>query len=290
VLGLLAVLDSQPMEDSARIESILQIFAGRAASELERERADDALRASEASYRAIFEASEDAIFVHELDTGRILDINKKACEIYGYTHEEMLEATVGDARTGVLHLPHGDVPTPAFMPVGTRATVRALGPDDLRELGSDIVLANTYHLWVRPGHELIRELGGLHAFMRWDGPILTDSGGYQVFSMRDRVKISEEGARIRSPYGVPNIRRNAGRNADDDTTGASSAGRRPTVKPRAANGRRCCSVFDSTWKGTTPDGSWRISSPTTGGWWSPRTSSRDGRWSCSAKPTVVRRL
>jgi PAS domain S-box-containing protein len=101
VLGLLAVLDSEPFRDQAQIESILQIFAGRAASELERERADDALRASEASYRAIFEASEDAIFVHDLETGRILDVNQKACEIYGYTYEELLEATVGDLSSGV---------------------------------------------------------------------------------------------------------------------------------------------------------------------------------------------
>jgi len=101
VLGLLAVLDSGPLRDPAQVESILKIFAGRAASELERERADDALRASEASYRAIFEASEDAIFVHDLDSGRILDINQKACDIYGYAYEEMLEARIGDLSSGV---------------------------------------------------------------------------------------------------------------------------------------------------------------------------------------------
>jgi queuine tRNA-ribosyltransferase len=105
----------------------------------------------------------------------------------------------GDARTGVLHLPHGDVPTPAFMPVGTRATVRGVSAPELSDLGASIVLANTYHLWVRPGHQLIRDLGGLHTFMGWSGPLLTDSGGYQVFSMRHRVRITEEGARIRSP-------------------------------------------------------------------------------------------
>jgi len=85
------------------------------------------------------------------------------------------------------------------MPVGTRGTVRGVAPDELRALGTNLVLANTYHLWVRPGHRVIEAMGGLHEFMRWSGPILTDSGGYQVFSMRDRVKISEEGARIRSP-------------------------------------------------------------------------------------------
>ncbi|MEA3412201.1 MAG: PAS domain S-box protein [Pseudomonadota bacterium] len=101
VLGLMAILDAHPLEDEAQTESILQIFSGRAASELERERADEALRASEASYRAIFEASEDSIFVHDLETGRILDINQKTCETYGYSYEEMLEATVGDLSSGV---------------------------------------------------------------------------------------------------------------------------------------------------------------------------------------------
>lgn len=110
-----------------------------------------------------------------------------------------LLGTCGKARTGVLHLPHGPVPTPAFMPVGTRATVRGVSADELRDTSASMVLANTYHLWVRPGHEVIRELGGLHRFMAWPGPILTDSGGYQVFSMRDRIVVSEEGIRIRSP-------------------------------------------------------------------------------------------
>ena len=103
------------------------------------------------------------------------------------------------ARAGHLDLTHGRVPTPAFMPVGTRAAVRCVSSSDLVDAGASMVLANTYHLWVRPGHELIRDAGGLHRFMRWDGPILTDSGGYQVFSMRDRLKVTEQGARIRSP-------------------------------------------------------------------------------------------
>ncbi|MEO0601403.1 MAG: tRNA guanosine(34) transglycosylase Tgt [Myxococcota bacterium] len=110
-----------------------------------------------------------------------------------------LHARTGQARAGTLHLPHGDVPTPAFMPVGTRATVRGLDPADLEAAGANIVLSNTYHLWVRPGHEVIAELGGLHRFMGWSGPILTDSGGYQVFSLRDHTKVTEEGVRFRSP-------------------------------------------------------------------------------------------
>jgi queuine tRNA-ribosyltransferase len=110
-----------------------------------------------------------------------------------------LLATDGAARRGRLRTSHGVVDTPVFMPVGTRATVKALGPDDLRAAGAAIVLGNTYHLFVKPGHELIRDLGGLHRFMGWDGPILTDSGGFQVFSLSKVRTITEEGVRFRSP-------------------------------------------------------------------------------------------
>jgi queuine tRNA-ribosyltransferase len=103
------------------------------------------------------------------------------------------------ARRGRLHLTHGVVDTPAFMPVGTAGTVKALTPLDLRDAGAQIVLSNTYHLWVRPGHGIIQKLGGLHRFMDWDGPILTDSGGYQVFSLKEMRKVSEEGVKFRSP-------------------------------------------------------------------------------------------
>jgi queuine tRNA-ribosyltransferase len=112
-----------------------------------------------------------------------------------------ITATDGEARAGVLHTSHGDVPTPAFMPVGTKATVKGLDPVRLRELGTTILLGNTYHLHFRPGAELIEELGGLHAFMAWDGPILTDSGGFQVFSLRDTISaVDEEGVTFRSVY------------------------------------------------------------------------------------------
>lgn len=107
-------------------------------------------------------------------------------------------AQQGAARAGVLSLTHGDVPTPAFMPVGTRGTVRGITQGELRASGATIVLANTYHLWVKPGHELIRDLGGLHQFMSWDAPILTDSGGYQVFSLREHLKVTEMGTKFRS--------------------------------------------------------------------------------------------
>ncbi len=102
------------------------------------------------------------------------------------------------ARTGEIHTSHGSFPTPVFMPVGTQASVKAMGPDDLERLKVKILLGNTYHLYLRPGHELIREMGGLHKFMCWNGPILTDSGGYQVFSMRKLTKVSEEGVAFQS--------------------------------------------------------------------------------------------
>lgn len=87
------------------------------------------------------------------------------------------------ARYGILHTPHGDVETPMFMPVGTLATVKGISPEQLKEMGSQVVLANTYHLWLRPGSDIVRDAGGLHQFMNYDGPILTDSGGFQVFSL-----------------------------------------------------------------------------------------------------------
>jgi queuine tRNA-ribosyltransferase len=110
-------------------------------------------------------------------------------------------ATDGPARAGVLTTAHGDVPTPAFMPVGTKATVKSVDPQELRELGATIVLGNSYHLHFRPGADLIAELGGLHRFMAWDGPILTDSGGFQVFSLRHTIlRVDDEGVTFRSVY------------------------------------------------------------------------------------------
>ena len=102
------------------------------------------------------------------------------------------------ARLGILTTPHGEVPTPAFMPVGTQASVKALTPEDVSGIGAGMVLANTYHLYLRPGIEVIRELGGLHCFMNWEGAILTDSGGYQVFSLAHLREVSDEGVRFRS--------------------------------------------------------------------------------------------
>lgn len=102
------------------------------------------------------------------------------------------------ARLGKLRTPHGVIDTPIFMPVGTQATVKTLSPEELKEMNAQIILSNTYHLWLRPGHETVQEAGGLHSFMNWDRPILTDSGGFQVFSLSDFREITEEGVQFRN--------------------------------------------------------------------------------------------
>ena len=113
--------------------------------------------------------------------------------------EFKLHASDGPARRGTLTLAHGTVETPAFMPVGTYGTVKAMSPLELKDIGAHIVLGNTFHLWLRPGMEVIAAHGGLHRFMNWDGPILTDSGGFQVFSLGELRKITEEGVKFQSP-------------------------------------------------------------------------------------------
>jgi queuine tRNA-ribosyltransferase len=109
-----------------------------------------------------------------------------------------INATDGRARTGVINTPKGEIRTPAFMPVGTAATVKAMMPENVRTTGADILLGNTYHLMLRPGAERVHNLGGLHKFMNWQGPILTDSGGYQVMSLTDLRKLTEEGVKFKS--------------------------------------------------------------------------------------------
>jgi len=131
-----------------------------------------------------------------------------------------LSGTEGAARVGTFHTPHGPVETPVFMPVGTQATVKTLTPEEVEGVGASMILANTYHLFLRPGHELVREMGGLHAFMRWDGPILTDSGGFQVFSLARINQIRDDGVVFQShidgsrhlftPEGVMDIQRALG--------------------------------------------------------------------------------
>ncbi|WP_396222992.1 tRNA-guanine transglycosylase, partial [Gemmatimonas sp.] len=131
-----------------------------------------------------------------------------------------VDATEGAARAGTFRTPHGDVATPAFMPVGTHASVRGLAMHEVRDAGAHMILANAYHLYLRPGDEMVRALGGLHAFSRWQGPMLTDSGGYQVFSLARYRKVSESGVAFRNkldgslheytPERVMQIERNIG--------------------------------------------------------------------------------
>lgn len=113
------------------------------------------------------------------------------------TYEHIKTCKQTGARLGIVHTPHGSFETPAFMPVGTQATVKTMSPEELKAMGAGIILSNTYHLWLRPGHDIIKEAGGLHKFMNWDRPILTDSGGFQVFSLSDFRKIEEEGVHFR---------------------------------------------------------------------------------------------
>lgn len=115
-----------------------------------------------------------------------------------FSFEVIKECSHTGARAGILHTPHGDIETPIFMPVGTQATVKGLKPEELKELGAQIILSNTYHLYLRPGHELVKQAGGLHKFMNWDKPILTDSGGFQVFSLSKLRKVSDDGVEFRS--------------------------------------------------------------------------------------------
>ena len=115
-----------------------------------------------------------------------------------FTYDIVAEDPTTHARAGVLHTPHGDIPTPIFMPVGTKATVKGILPSQLEQLGAKIILANTYHLANRPGEDLVAEMGGLHEFMRWRGPILTDSGGFQVFSHGEFTRLTNDGVEFRT--------------------------------------------------------------------------------------------
>lgn len=117
---------------------------------------------------------------------------------HAVTYELLKKDSRTAARRGILHTPHGDVQTPVFMPVGTQAAVKAMRPEQVADMGAGIILSNTYHLYLRPGHEVIRQAGGLHKFMNWDRAILTDSGGFQVFSLGKLRKITEEGVKFQS--------------------------------------------------------------------------------------------
>ena len=115
-------------------------------------------------------------------------------------YELLKEAKDCSARLGILHTNHGDYETPMFMPVGTQATVKTLSPEEIKDVKAGIILANTYHLWLRPGEDVVLHAGGLHKFMNYDGPILTDSGGFQVFSLAKRKDITEEGVKFKNQY------------------------------------------------------------------------------------------
>ena len=171
-----------------------------------------------------------------------------------------LQHTDGPARAGVLTTPHGSVSTPAFMPVGTLATVKSLDPDDVRGTGAEMILSNAYHLHLRPGDELVREMGGLHRFMAWDGPILTDSGGFQVFSLATLRTVDEDGVEFRShidgssrrftPELVMRIERNLGADVimqfDHVIPGQSEAAAARDASERSLRWlHRCLSAFNA---------------------------------------------
>jgi len=177
-----------------------------------------------------------------------------------------LDATDGCARRGTLSTPHGSVDTPAFMAVGTLATVKSLDPDDLTRAGAQMILSNAYHLHLRPGDELVRDMGGLHRFMRWDGPILTDSGGFQVFSLATLRTVDEDGVTFRShldgstrrftPEGVMQIERNLGADVvmqfDHVIPGQSDAATARDASERSVRWlARCLEAFAAT---TPPHG------------------------------------
>ena len=150
-----------------------------------------------------------------------------------------VSATDGEARAGVLHTAHGAVQTPAFMPVGTKGTVKSVHPEEFRGLGASVVLGNTYHLHFRPGEDVVEEVGGLHRFMGWEGAILTDSGGFQVFSLRHTiVATDDEGVTFRSVYDgtlarfTPEVAAAVQRQLGSDVAMCLDIGRPPGV-PRA---------------------------------------------------------
>lgn len=126
------------------------------------------------------------------------NVAKRGDDMENFWYELKHVCKQSGARYGILHTPHGDVETPMFMPVGTLATVKGIAPEMLKEMGSQVILANTYHLWLRPGEDIVQKAGGLHKFMNYDGPMLTDSGGFQVFSLGKTRKIKEEGVYFKS--------------------------------------------------------------------------------------------
>jgi len=136
--------------------------------------------------------------VHAIPLAHCAFLQKGDTQLSAITYELIKTCKQTGARLGKVHTPHGSFDTPVFMPVGTLATVKTMAPEELKEMGAGIILSNTYHLWLRPGHEIVKEAGGLHKFMNWDRAILTDSGGFQVFSLSEFRKIEEEGVHFRN--------------------------------------------------------------------------------------------
>ena len=176
-----------------------------------------------------------------------------------------LEKKSGNGRSGVFSTPHGDIATPVFMPVGTLATVKSLDPDDLMAMSASMILSNAYHLHLRPGDELVKDMGGLHKFMQWNGPILTDSGGFQVFSLEGLRKVSEEGVEFQShidgsrrfftPESVMQIERNLGADVikqfDHDIPGQSDEPNARDASERSIRWlRRCLDEFEKNSDGS----------------------------------------
>ncbi len=149
-------------------------------------------------FHGFFVEKQGKAWIYKKKDGMMVVIADWRYSMAAITYELIHQDAVTGARAGILHTPHGSYPTPIFMPVGTQASVKGISPDELKDLGAGIILGNTYHLFLRPGMELIREAGGLHKFMHWDRAILTDSGGFQVFSLGELRKITEEGVTFRS--------------------------------------------------------------------------------------------
>ena len=184
-------------------------------------------------------------------------------------------AGIGRARLGRLQTPHGTVDTPQFMPVGTQASVKSLTPSDLRTAGTQILLANTYHLSLRPGHERIATLGGLHRFMGWDGPILTDSGGFQVFSLAHWSRVDEDGVTFASHLDGSSQRLTPER----------------AIEIQEALGSDIAMAFDQLVDATLPAGSpppWPAPTPGPSAAW-PLTRARTRRCSGSCRAASTRR-
>ena len=221
------------------------------------------LRRNHGGLRGSRTAALPVLFVRRRDGDPVSTFEHTPDDHFSFVVHE----TDGAARTGTFHTPHGPVETPVFMPVGTLGAVKTLSPEEVRDLGASMILANTYHLYLRPGHELVQSLGGLHAFMRWDGPILTDSGGYQVFSLANTNKVRDDEVEFQShidgsrhiftPEGVVDIQRALGADVmmafDECPKGGATRAEAALANERTARWlERCLVRFEETAVGHAP--------------------------------------